>query len=305
MKTYSRIFLTTFLLLALAVVPGFAQQEAMYTQYMFNGLAINPAYAGSHETLSMTALVREQWTGLEGAPQTQTFSIHSPFMTKRVSLGLFVLHDKIGLTEQTASFVSYAYRLPGKVKGSFFSFGLQAGFMNFNAKYSKGNINDPAFANDVRELLPNIGVGVYYHTKKFYVGGSIPQLIESSMGNTSANSTIVRHYYVTAGYVAKMSSTIKFKPNILIKAVSGAPVELDLNANFLFHEIVWAGLSWRSFDSMDAILQINVTKQLQVGYAYDFTTSTEMRRVNTGSHEVMLNYRVPFGKTKITYPRYF
>jgi type IX secretion system PorP/SprF family membrane protein len=283
-----------------------AQQQVMFTQYMFNGLAINPAYAGSHQTVSMTALMRQQWTGLDGAPSTQTFSVHSPMRKERFSLGLLFLHDKIGVTNQNGIYGSYAYRIPISNKGKL-AFGLQAGATFYNALFSKVSITDPTFKNDVRLAKPNVGFGVYYNTDRFYVGFSMPQLIQTTFdkNNPDSDSKLVRHYFASAGYVFDLGPGLKLKPNVLLKAVSGAPVELDLNMNSLFRDVLWVGLSWRTFDSFDAILQFQINDQFQVGYSYDFATTTELRRVNGGSHELMLNYRFTFNKSRLITPRYF
>ncbi len=284
-----------------------AQQQVMFTQYMFNGLALNPAYAGSHETVSMSALARKQWTGLEGAPSTQTFSIHSPIRKQRMSLGFLFLHDNIGVTDQTGTYASYAYRIPISKRGKL-ALGLQGGITYYNARFSRVSTTDPTFANgDVRIMLPSIGFGMYYNTDRFYVGVSVPQLNQSSFDKTvpDSDSRLVRHYFASAGYVFDLNHALKLKPNVLVKVVEGAPVEMDLNANLLIKEVVWAGLSWRSFDSFDAILQLQVTDQLQIGYAFDFATTTDLSRVNGGSHELMLNYRFSFTHTRIITPRYF
>jgi type IX secretion system PorP/SprF family membrane protein len=282
-----------------------AQQQVMFTQYMFNGLALNPAYAGSHETVSITALARKQWTGLDGAPSTQTFSIHSPIVSQRMSLGLLVLHDNIGVTDQTGIYGSYAYRIPVNDRGKL-AFGLQGGMSYYNAQFSKVSATDPTFANDVREMSPTFGFGMYYHTDRFYVGVSVPQLNESSFGTSNQdNKSIVRHYFASAGYVFDLSHSLKLKPNVLVKAVEGAPVEFDVNANLLIKEVVWVGVSWRSFDSVDALLQLQLAPQLQIGYAFDFATTSELSQVNGGSHELMLNYRISVNRDRIVTPRYF
>ena len=283
------------------------QQQIMFTQYMFNGLALNPAYAGSHESLSMTALFREQWTGLDGAPATQTLSVHSPIKNQKMGLGLLLLHDKIGVTEQTGAFGSYAYHLPF-TNGGKLAMGIQGGFTYFDARFSKVSASDPTFANgDVIEWQPNVGGGVYYYTQRFYTGFSVPQLIESTFDkdNKDSDSRLLRHYFLTAGYVLDLNENLKLKPNALVKYVKGAPIEVDLNANLLIKEIVWVGFSWRSFDSVDAILQLQINNRLQLGYAYDFSTSNDIRRVNSGSHEFMLNFRIATTRDRVVTPRYF
>lgn len=291
----------------LLVAPCSGQQQVMFTQYMFNGLAINPAYAGSHETFSATALLREQWSGLEGAPSTQTFSIHSPVRNQRMGLGLLILHDKIGVTNQTGAYVSYAYKIP-IVAGGTLSMGIQGGFTNFNAEFSRVSVTDPTFnAGDIVEWQPNVGGGLYYSTKRFYAGLSAPQLIETTFdhNNPDSDSKLVRHYFITAGYVWDLNENLKLKPSTLIKQVKGAPVEVDVNASLLIKEMIWVGFSWRSFESIDAILQLQVNPRLQVSYAYDFATQTSIKRVNTGSHEIMVNYRIPVFRERIVTPRYF
>lgn len=283
-----------------------AQQQVMFTQYMFNGLAINPAYAGSHETLSFSALGRTQWTGLDGAPNTQTLGVHSPIRNQRMALGALFLHDNIGVTNQNGLYGMYAYRIPVSDKGKL-AFGLQGGVSFYNAQFSKVSTTDPRFANDVRLASPSIGFGMYYNTERFYAGISTPQLNQAQLDNknSDSDSKLVRHYFLTMGYVFDIGPSLKLKPNLLIKRVVGAPLEIDLNANLLIKEVLWIGFSWRSFDSFDALLQLQLTDQLQFGYAFDFATTTDLSRVNNGSHEIMLNYRFSFSKTRIISPRYF
>ena len=297
------------LLVACLAVPekSFAQQQVMFTQYMFNGLAINPAYAGSHESLSLTALAREQWTGIEGAPSTQTFSAHTPLNQGKIGVGLMVLHDQLGVSEQTGVFGSYAYRISFSDNKTL-SMGLQAGFSHYDSRYSKVSPTDPTFANqDVSEIQPNFGFGLYYSTDRFYAGASVPQLSENifDRNKRGSNLNLVRHYFIMSGYVVDLNESLMLKPNLLVKMVEGAPVELDLNANLLIKKLIWLGVSWRSFDSVDALLQLQLTRQLQLGYAYDIATTTELNSINAGSHELMLNYRISLSKSKIITPRYF
>ncbi len=286
----------------------FAQQQVMFTQYMFNGLAINPAYAGSHDHVTATVLAREQWVGLEGAPASQTFSIHSPINASgSANLGALLIHDKIGVTEQTTSYLAFAYRI--RFNGSSrLAFGLQGGFSNYNSKFSQISNVDPVFANgDVNVNRANFGAGLYFNTRNFFAGVSVPQLIRSNLevNNSDSDSRLERHYFGYAGFVLNLSPDLKFKPHLLIKYVENAPIEFDINASMLIKELVWLGLSYRSFDSFDAILQVQLSKQFQIGYSYDFATTTDLRRVNAGSHELMIQYRFVFGKKKIISPRYF
>lgn len=298
-----------FLLLILGLgLASQAQQQVMFTQYMFNGLVLNPAYAGSHESISVTALSRIQWVGIDGAPNTQTFSIHSPVPGKNVGLGAFFVRDNIGVTTQNNFYLSYAYRM--QMSKGILSFGLQGGFSDTSVSYDELGTFDSNLAGSESTFNPNFGAGLFYSTDRFYAGASVPYIMQNG-GNDEGNSLPgdieteqIQHYYVTTGAVFDLSHLIKLKPSILVKAVTGAPVEFDFNANVLFDEKLWVGVSYRSFDSIDLLLELQLNQQLRLGYAYDFTTS-DLRKVNSGSHEIMLNYRFVFSKSKIVTPRYF
>jgi type IX secretion system PorP/SprF family membrane protein len=316
MKVLNKITKTTVLSLALALNSSlwcWGQQQAMFTQYMFNGLAINPAYAGSHQTLEFTALARQQWTGLEGAPSTQTFTAHSPLKNKSIGLGLSIIHDKIGVTSQFGTYGAYSYRIQFQNKGVL-AMGMQIGFTQYHEDLTQlqGYIrdpNDPNFSQDqVSKFMPNFGAGLYYYTKRYYLGLSSPHLVQNKLDvieTSDSEAKQRRHYFFTTGYVFDLSRSVKFKPNLLLKIVEGAPVEADINLNFLFQELLWAGVSYRSFDSFDAIIQLNVTEQFSIGYAYDFATTTELKRLHSGSHELMLNYRLKPPRRRLLTPRYF
>jgi len=293
-----------------------AQQQVMFTQYMFNPLAINPAYAGSHETADMTLLAREQWVGFEGAPSTQTFSFHSPIPNKKIGLGALIMHDKIGVTNQYSGYLAYAYKISfddtratlRTTNRGTLSLGIQAGFDSYDARFSQINSFDPTFINgDIKSTLFNVGFGIWYNTDRLYAGLSVPQLLKNTFDkeNTLSESKQERHYFISGGYVIDLNQDIKFKPNTLLKVVKGAPVQVDLNANFLFREVFWAGLQWRSFESIDLILQFLVTERLSIGYSYDFSTTRELSSVNSGSHEFMVGYSFILNKSRIVSPRFF
>lgn len=295
------------LLLSLLLVPtiGLAQQENMVTHYMFNGLGLNPAYAGVHGGLSTSFLVREQWVGFEGAPSTQMASIHSPIANKPVSLGAVLYRDQIGISTEFGGYFSYAYRI--RVNKDFqFSMGLQASTHNFSIAYSKGNlgIHDNEGIGDMNELIWNIGTGFMLHSDRAYLGVSSPQLLNQKLGmNTSDEqfTDLVRHFYVSAGYAFDIGFDYVLKPNVLVKAVKGAPTQIDLNANLLIKSKVWVGLSYRSMDSLDGILGLQVNPRLMVSYATDFT----LTEIESQSHEIMLNYLFELPTKKILTPRYF
>lgn len=297
---------------------SYGQQQVMFTQYMFNQLALNPAYAGIHRGISMSFLARNQWVGFDGAPKTQTFSIHSPLKYRSIALGALIIRDQIGITDQLGAQFSYSYRISFLNKTKL-SFGLQAGFNQYQADFTSNPNNDPNLAGqNVNDFAPNIGTGVMWHSDQFYVGLSIPQLFNHTVGDDlevpidpstgeaiDPDSKMIRHYFMTAGYVFQLNPDLKLKPNILFKWVKGAPFQIDLNANFLIKELIWLGVSYRSLDSFDALLQLQLTPQFQIGYSYDFLTTSDLGRVNRGSHEFMINYVFHLKSDKIVTPRYF
>jgi type IX secretion system PorP/SprF family membrane protein len=284
---------------------AFAQQQVMFTQYMFNNLAINPAYAGSQEALSMTALARTQWIGIEGAPKTQTFSAHTPIPRKNIGVGLQFIRDEIGVSVENSFVASYAYKV-GLGKGKL-SMGMQAGFSNFQNNLNDLSISDDGlFAGGIQIFVPNVGMGFWYNTKRFYAGLSAPYLLNRQLqGNgVDLNTKQVRHYYAQLGYVFDINSDLKIKPHMLAKIVDGAPVAMDFSANLIIKDIVWVGASYRSFDSIDFLFELQINQQMKVGYAYDYTVS-DLNKVNSGSHEVFVQYIFAFSRYKVVTPRYF
>lgn len=285
----------------------YGQQQAMFTQYMFNGLAINPAYTGSQDGVNITSLARRQWVGMEGAPSTETFSIHGPIRNKKIALGLQLFHDEIGVTDQYGVYGTYAYRI--KMNKGTLAAGLQAGFNSYRANFSSvitKTADDPHFSyEDVQAFLPNFGAGLFYNTQRFYAGFSLPLLLTNTLPGSAANTARqYRHWFATAGYVLDLGPQLKLKPNILVKAVQGAPLEIDLNANLLIKDLIWIGASYRSFDALCFLLEIQATRQIKFGYAYDLTL-TPLKQGHSGSHEIMLNYRLRFDRSKALSPRYF
>lgn len=308
-----RIFLSGMIVLMLGYSVS-AQQTATYSQYMFNTLAINPAYAGSHEALSITALGRFQNVGLSGAPNTQTFSVHSPLINNRVGVGLLVIHDELSVIGQTGVHFSYAYRLPIKKDKSTLSFGLQGGMSMYNAQYTKLDLynnsangpTDPAFSQDIRDSRPNFGAGIYYNTQTSYVGLSMPSMLNNVFDRGQNFTTVYQSVPIilTGGHVFTLNRVLKLKPNFLFKMVDGQPVEFDINANMLFDEVLWFGLSYKSSKQVVMLTQFKINDQLQFGYSYTITAGP-IRTVELGSHEVMLNYRFWFNKKGVVSPRYF
>ena len=285
-----------FLFFQLFCLAALAQQKAMYTQYMFNGLAVNPAYSSIDEALSITALSRHQWVGFEGAPNTQTLAVHSPIKESNTSVGFMLMRDQIGeVITENGFFLSLAQRVQLSDE-TYLALGVDAGLSKFVANYSRISgeaATDPVF-NDQNELRGNFGFGVMLFSNKFYAGLSSPFFYYRDLGGlgSTGGTAYQPHYLLQGGYLVDIGEDFKFKPNALVKYVKGSPVQVDLNANFLIKETVWVGGSWRSFDSFDFIAELQITPQIQLGYAYDFTT-TDIAKVEKGSHEIMLNFRLP------------
>jgi len=297
--------------LFLVSAKAFSQQDPMYTQYMYNTLSVNPAYAGSRDALSLTGLFREQWIGIDGAPSTQSFVMHSPIYNDNMGLGLSVVNDRVGPIHQTMLFADYSYSIQTTANAKL-AFGLKAGVNLLQADLAALHSTqggDQAIYNVDNRLLPNVGVGVYYYSDKGYVGVSVPKLLQqriASYDNGSLTQDIERrHYFLIGGYVFDLSENVKFKPSFLVKAVQGAPLSVDLTGNFFFNDKFGIGLAHRFDDSFSGLLQYYVTPQFRIGYAYDFTM-TELRHYNSGSHELMVGYDFNFvDDTRIRSPRFF
>jgi len=279
----------------------YGQSEATYSQYMFNGLAINPAYAGTHESFSLSALSRFQSIGVDGAPRTQTFTAHTPVRKKRIGLGLMIISDKIGVTRQTGFYFAYAYKV--KFKKSTLSLGLQGGGIQVNADFSELRINqpgDPIFSEDVSKLQPNFGAGIYYNSKYFYAGISLPQMLDESDNRI----TQVKPFIVTSGLILTLNRALKLKPNILFRVVESDPVEFNYNMNLLIHEVFWIGVSFRPSNTINGIVELQLTNQFRLGYAYDVSIN-DFGDADSGSHEIMINYQLRLTKKGVINPRYF
>lgn len=287
-----------------------AQQHFIMTQYMFNGLALNPAYAGSHESWSATMMSRHQWTGIEGAPTTQSFAIHGPInRVDKASAGLLFVKDKFGAIELNNVYFSYAYRISFDRGKKHLALGLQGGFSTFNVDLSKSHLidpDDPVFSNrDMDTFLPNFGVGIYYHGKHMYAGISLPYFNKNRLNQVNSDlNKQIRHYYLTFGSIHTLNHNVKFKPSILIRYVNQVPVDFDLNTSLVFNDVIWVGVTYRLNDSFDFIFEIQFTDNLRFGYSYDLTTS-ELSAVSSGSHELVLNYRFKRKHHRVYHPRHF
>lgn len=282
------------------------QQDPQYTQYMYNTMVINPAYAGSKGHGSFTLLGRTQWVGFEGAPETQTFSFHSP-VGKNLGLGINLMNDEIGPSEEIYFDANISYTLRTSYTGNL-AFGFRFGGRTLNIDWSRGNFQNPdvVFNQNINNrFLPTIGAGLYYYTEKFYLGVSVPNILRTDHYDDLIESVAVErlHYFFIAGYVFDLSDNIKFKPTVLTKIVSGAPFSLDLSANFLFNERFTIGLAYRWEDSISGLINFQVSPRWKIGYAYDLTTSN-FRNYNSGTHEVFLTYDI-LPSLRFKSPRFF
>ncbi len=328
-------YLTTVLVIAVglcSLVDVQAQQDAQFTQYMYNTMSVNPAYAGSRGHTTITALGRTQWVGFEGAPDSQTLSYDTPLNVSGLGLGVGLVNDKLGPAEEFYLDANVSYTIETG-EDSNLAFGLKLGGRILNIDWSKGkdawsaegNGTDPMFAYNVHnKFLPTAGAGVYFYKPKWYIGLSVPNFLKSehydinSKDIQTAISNIRKkgfkdaaeylaeeriHFFLIAGYVFDLSDDIKFKPAALLKGVAGAPLVADVSANFLFYERFRAGLAYRWDDSVSALLGFQVSRALYAGYSYDLTTSN-YKVTNSGTHEIMLRYEL-LGEIAIKSPRFF
>ena len=285
-----------------------AQQQPMFSHYLVNGLAINPAYAGSREAISGVLTYRNQWTQIEGAPVTQTLGVHGPTLNKKVGLGLNIVNDVIGISKNFSLVTSYSYRI--KLSKGYLRLGLQAGIFNYRNNWSEIVTTDEADAafsgGDESLWKPNLGAGVYWNNKKFFAGFSIPILMphELNINNSENGAKLYQHYYLTAGTLLNIGPKFQFKPSFLVKYVEGAPVQADLNAMFIFNKAFWIGGSYRSEDGLVFTTQFHTKKSIWFGYAYDYPL-TDLNLVTKGSHEIFIGIDYQKLKEKILSPRYF
>ena len=303
------------LALLLTGIDMFSQQDSQFTQYMYNTININPAYAGSRGVMSIFGLYRNQWVGLDGAPTTMTVSLNTPIGNSNVGLGLSVISDKIGPSDETSISADVSYSIP--VSETYkLSFGLKGTANLLNVDFTKLNIYDscdPRFLNNVdNKFSPNVGAGVYFHSNKTYIGLSVPNFLETkhfdeSASNSNSASFVAKermHYYAIAGHVFDLSPSIQFKPAVLAKAVQGAPLQVDVSGNFLINEKFTIGAAYRWSAAMSAMVGFQATENWFVGYAYDMET-TKLANYNSGSHEIFVRYELFNNYDKVISPRFF
>ena len=286
----------------------FAQQLPQFTQYMFNTISINPAYAGSRETLSAVGLHRSQWVGLEGGPQTQTLSVHSPLKNEKVGLGISVINDELGFENFQYVYGDFSYTIQTGVKSKL-AFGVKAGVTAYNldGDYQASQAQDPLIFGFEDRLDFNFGAGVYWHSDRWYMGLSAPRILNNDYTGQGTFEALERvSYYFTGGYVFDLGENIKLKPSTLLKVTNGAPLSFDISANLLFYEKFWIGAGYRINEqaaALGGIVDFQISKQMRIGYAYEYPLS-DIRPFTTGTHEFLLIFEV-FKSTRIKSPRYF
>ena len=289
-----------------------AQTEPMYSQYMYNMLGVNPAYAGNREATSLNFFQRRQWVGIAGAPQTTSVSVDGASSDNKFGWGVQLYDDKLGVEKADGANLMLSTHIQVSDKG-ILSGGLSLGLMNYRIDLmnvqGRFTPSDPAFYANFNKWLPDVGLGIYYNTDKFYAGISVPNVLKSRLsafdvmnsGIQKVNST---HLFFTTGYVFDVSDEVKIKPSTMIKAVSGAPIEADLNTNVWLKDVIGLGFSYRTGDAMVGMAEAQVSENLRIGYAYDMTISP-LKYYNNGSHEMMMRYELGNNKSKVKSTRYF
>lgn len=298
-----------FLFLCISLGTAWAQQQAQNSLYYFNPLNYNPAYAGSRDALSINAIHRIQWTGIDGAPQTTFLTVHSPIKDTQLSIGGDLTYDEIGVSKATSAYLDVSYYVQLNDKGHRLSFGLKGGINMFDAPLSElksDNSGDPLQYDIENKLRGNFGAGVYYYGTQHYLGLSSLTLLEASvLDNDDINALEQkRHYYLMGGYVFDINSSLKLKPSGLIKAVEGAPLEFDVELAGLIYDRLWIGVGYRHDESVRGYIAANITPQLKIGYNYDYIFN-DLTKYTGGTHEFMIGYDFDFDKLRFKSPRYF
>lgn len=311
MKQKYRIHII-FILILTSVFNIESQQLPQFTQYMYNTISVNPAYAGSREVLSIVGLHRSQWAGFGKGPETQTLSIHTPLRNDRIGLGFSFINDKLGYEKFTYLYGDFSYTI-NLSEETRLAFGLKAGFTQYNLdnELLVAEGSDPGISGVRNRWEPNVGAGFYLHTNKWYLGLSAPRLLnidhnDLTIGGVDYGIVDKVSYYLTGGYVFDLNDNVKFKPATLIKATNGAPLSYDITANFLFNEKFWLGGSYRFNQytgALGLLVDFQVSKQFRIGYAYEYPLS-DINQFSSGTHEVLLMFEL-LKASRAKSPRYF
>lgn len=289
-------------------MPAFGQQEPHFTQYSDNMLFVNPAYAGSGGVFNLTDIHREQWVGFDGRPVSTTLSAHTPLTRESIGVGLTMVSDKTGPIKQTMFYGDYSYTIKVNRSGGKLSFGIKAG-MNVISVATSGlqttDASDPNLIQNARNNInPNFGFGMYYHSPRFFIGGSSPKMIERSYDGISASNIERRHFYGIAGGVIPLNRDWKLRPTTLVKFTSNSPVSIDASVAGIYKEKLWLGAMYRLNAAFGVFTQFQITPQFKLGIATDFGTQA-IRNYNYGTYEVLVSYDFKFKKEGLRSPRFF
>lgn len=274
------------------------QQSIVYSQYLFNGLLVNPAYAGSHVQFSATLTYRNQWVNFPGAPETTTFGAHNTFRKGRIGVGLLVTDDRIGSYNNTGVFGSFSYKIKDAT-GGVLSMGVQAGLNNFAADFGEIRLSetaDPIFTVSMSEFRPNFGGGLFYYNKKIFAGFSVPAILTHDQlfrSQSLEQLKTPRYYYLNAGLKLPLdprTKRVEMQPSVMVRAQEGTPLSVDFNLNVVFDQLISIGTSYRSGDGAILLINYKLSEKIYVGYSYDWITS-DIRRYSKGTHELMINFR--------------
>ena len=299
-KKFKILFLVIYLISA-GSEQLFSQQLPLYSQYMFNTLEINPAYAGFKEAMQFTTIFRKQFNGIKDAPQTGMVSFDMPIGETKLGVGLKLVDDKISITQTLGAQGSLSYHIEGD--NSRISFGMQFGALNYKANLTELNITnpgDPIFAQNLNTLVGNFGTGIFFNTDKYYAGISVPNIVRTHLRETAVELAEYEvkqspHFYINAGMLVDLNDNFILKPSFLVRGVKGIPINYDINANVFFRDLFSVGLSYRSHSAVVGLMDVRVIPQLRLGYAYDYNVG-RLNQFAKGTHEIILRYHIPFDK---------
>lgn len=301
----------TLIIVLFTSLAGFAQQDVLFSQYMFNKLTVNPGYAGSREVFSADMVYRYQWVGIDGAPKTFSLSMHAPMRNQHVALGGYIYNDQIGPVVDQGALLSYAYRI-NLPKGKL-SFGLQGGVKYYNINWDMIYVENPdlSFQGDQKsKVTPDANFGIYYYSNHLYAGISSKQLLQNEYGMVTGSdgkktySKLLRHFYGIAGIAVPVSEKVIFRPSVLVKYVKDAPWQMDLNASFLLNDLLWLGMTYRTDGDIVFLAEFNIGRKYRLGYSYDMNVKDRIH-YNSGSHEIRLGLDLDLLKNRMYTPRYF
>lgn len=300
-----RLFLVGVLFL-LTGLPLFAQQDPINSQFMSNPLAINPSYAGIHNVANVNLDTRFQWTSLEGSPTTYTFTSSTSIVDGKVGLGLMVLNDRIGVSDNTEVQISYAYKIMGQ--DATFSFGLQTGFVNYSSDLAAIKLryqDDPLFQPGVEKATKfNVGAGITYMSEKLFLSLSVPRMLNRKMGASNEITAYERHFYLVGQYLFDLKPGFKMKPSILIRGVAGAPLSVDVNVNFLINNKFWIGAFTRNIQTYGLMAQFDFLEAYKIGYSFELLGNNYTGNM-LPTHEIILSADLAIFNHQDVYRRFF